>query len=184
MVSPVSKQARKCAGGWGWERRRRGQRLGNRHSEVHAGETPLCSPHSLLALVFWKKTRERAGRRKCGAHIQAGSLRPLPASLLQGEPHSATASLSRPPALLHPLDILGLPSPHVFHQHPQEHPMYLLLVSSLVNYHPPGGGPGTKATLDASPISCPLLPQGFLTNTLLPLASCCRLSPPLPSMTP
>lgn len=51
-----------------------------------------------------------------------------------------------------PLDILGasvtrrrIPST------PPEHPMYLLLVSSLVNHHPPGGGPGTKATLTPHP---------------------------------
>lgn len=76
---------------------------------------------------------------------------PFQPRFLQGEPHSATASLSRPPALLHPSRYPGASVTPRIPSTPPEHPMYLLLVSSLVNHHPPGGGPGTKATLTPHP---------------------------------
>lgn len=99
VVSPVSKQASVQAGG-GWGRRRR-TRLGHRHSEVHAGDSTLLP--ALTSGPCLLEENQRACEDVSAGHTSrlapSGPFRP---PFLWGEPHSSTASLSRPPALLHP----------------------------------------------------------------------------------
>lgn len=144
-VSPVSKQASVQAGGR-WGRRRR--TLGHRHSEVHAADSTLLP--ALTAGPCLLEENPRVCEDVCvGAHIQAGSLGPLPASSSPALPQHL---LVGPQPCSIPLDIPGASFTPRIPSTPPEHPtLLLLLVSSLVNHHPPGRGPGTKATLTPRP---------------------------------